>query len=118
MLTESSCNDDVSWYISRHIDVSYEVLANNDEHLETSSAGRLRGRFNLTNTRTLRHGHWQLFMSSFRGMQFNDNGTMLGDSGLKARFLLEFFFTAHTGSFCLRYFVVGLSDYVNIGLEQ
>jgi len=80
---------DVTRYMSRHIDVTYEVIANyGDEAGErrTSSAGRLRGKFNLTNTGTqpVRRGRWQIFMSSFRQMQFSDNGTMLADSGLKA----------------------------------
>jgi len=83
---ESSCSDDVIGYISRHIDVSYEVLANFDENKEASSGRRLRGRFNLTNTgsTTLRRGNWQLYVPSVRAMQLDDNGTMLGNSGLKA----------------------------------
>jgi len=89
--TESSCSGDVIRYISRHIDVSYKVLANYNEREEVASWRRFRGRFNLTNTgtTTLRRGHWELYMPSLRGMQFNDNGTMLGNSGLKAGNLLE-----------------------------
>lgn len=66
------------------------MLANYDDgeekEEEPSNARRLRGRFTLTNTgmMILRRGHWQLFIPSFRAMQFNDSGTMLGNSGLKA----------------------------------
>jgi len=83
-------------YISRHIDVSYQVLANYDEEGETSSTPRLRGTFNLTNTgtMTLRRGNWELYMPSFREMQFHVNGTMLGDSGLKAGILFKGLFDA------------------------
>jgi len=84
--TPERCRGDVIRYISRHIDVSYELLANYDDDEEASSPPRLRGRFNLTNigTRTLRRGLWELYIPSFRAMQFNDSGTMLANSALKA----------------------------------
>jgi len=87
--SESSCSDDVVRYISRHIDVSYEVLANYADDEEAASAPRLRGRVNLTNTgtKTLRRGNWELYLPSFRNMQLDVNGTMLGNSGLKARII-------------------------------
>jgi len=85
--TPERCRGDVIKYISRHIDVSYEVLANyDDDDQEASSRPRLRGRFNLTNTgtRTLRRGLWELYIPSSRAMQLDDSGTMLANSGLKA----------------------------------
>jgi len=67
------------------------VLANYDEGHETTSSARLRGTFNLTNTgtATLRRGHWQLYLSSLRAMQFDENGTMLANSQLKARITID-----------------------------
>jgi len=66
------------------------VLANYNQDDEkdndkASSLARLRGKFNLTNTgsRTVRRGNWELYVPSFPAMQFNDNGTILGKSGLK-----------------------------------
>jgi len=82
------CSGDVTRYIARHVDVSYEVLANYDRNQPTSSTRRLRGRFNLTNTgtTTVRRGRWEIYLSSLRRMQLgDDNATLLGDSGLKAR---------------------------------
>jgi len=94
-MLESSCSGDVVRYISRHIDASYEVLANYDEDgkAQASSVPRLRGRFNLTNTgtMTLQRGNWELYMPSFREMQFDVNGTMLGNSGLKVCVWFECF---------------------------
>jgi len=90
--TSSECSGYVTRYMTRHVDVSYEVLANYVDGEAMSSSPRLRGRFNLTNrgTTAVQRGNWEIYMSSLRLMQFNDNGTMLGNSGLKARIISEY----------------------------
>jgi len=89
----SQCGGDVSRYIARHLDISYEILANYDDDGEdVSSTAGLRGTFNVTNTGTTavqRDEHWQIYMSSFRRLRFTDNGSVLGNSGLKARIRSE-----------------------------
>ena len=86
-----ACTDDVISYISRHIDVTYEVLANYDDERASSANKRFHGRFNLTNagTTTFRRGNWQIYMSSLRRTQFDNDGTMLGNSGLKVRIVMR-----------------------------
>jgi len=39
---------------------------------------------------TVRRGNWELYLPSRRELQFHVNGTMLGNSGLKARILSEY----------------------------
>ena len=89
---QSECSDDVTRDMARHVDVTYEVLANYDDgRRPASSTPRLRGRFNLANTgpTTVRRGRWEIYLSSIRRMQLTENGTMLGNSGLKARIVSE-----------------------------
>jgi len=93
---QSECSDDITRYIARHVDVTYEVLANYDDgRRPASSTRRLRGRFNLTNggPTTVRRGRWEIYLSSIRRMQLTENATMLGNSGLKARIVSEHNFT-------------------------
>ena len=88
------CSGDVmTRYISRHVDVSFEVLANYDDRSGpprvSSALPRLRGRFNLTNrgSTAVQRAGWEIYLSSIRRMQLTDNATMLGNSGLKARIM-------------------------------
>ena len=101
---EDCGGDDVTRYIARDVDVSFQVLANyrhrHHPHQQQQQqqpppppaspppTPRLRAQFNLTNrgSSAVRRGRWQIYLSSFRRIQLDDHATMLGNSGLKARF--------------------------------
>ena len=98
---EDCSGDDVTRYIARDVDVSFQVLANyrhrHHPHQQQQQqqpppppppTPRLRAQFNLTNrgSSAVRRGRWQIYLSSFRRIQLDDHATMLANSGLKARF--------------------------------